>query len=267
MVQETYQTILVERKGLRCTVTLNRPKVRNALSSEMMAELSTMLDSIEDDRSIRVLILRGAEGWFCAGGDIKGFKQAFQGGMTAEEVAADNRGLGDFLIRLNELPQVVMMLVEGAAIGGGFGLVSVSDIAIATADTRFSLSETSLGIPPAQIAAFVVQRIGLTQARRLMMTAARFKGEEAERLGLVHYSVADAAALEAKAEEILGQIERCGARANMITKGILHSTQRDVLTETLAMASRGFAKAMLSEEGREGVAAFLEKRSPNWAQD
>ena len=261
----TYNTLLVEQQQSRCLVTLNRPAVRNALSGEMIAELTAVLNRIELDRTIRTLVLRGAEGWFCAGGDIKQFQQLFQGQLTAEEVAAENREIGRLLTRLNMLPQTVVMLVEGAAIGGGFGLVCVSDIAIATADSRFSLSETSLGIPPAQIAAFVVQRIGLTQARRLMLTAARFKADEAEKLGLVHFTVADSVALEAKAEELLRQIEQCGAQANGITKGILQTAVSHPLSTTLDLAAHEFAKAMRSDEGREGVAAFLEKRKPKWA--
>ncbi|MEM7538190.1 MAG: enoyl-CoA hydratase/isomerase family protein [Chloroflexota bacterium] len=265
MTQELHNTIVVERHASRCYVTLNRPEVRNALTGEMVAELHAVLDNIENDRTVRTLILRGAGGFFCAGGDIKGFKQVFQGALAHEEVAAENRHAGHFFMRVNQLPQTVVMLIEGAAIGGGFGLVCTSDVAIATADTRFALSETSLGIPPAQIAAFVVQRIGFTQTRRLMMTASRFKGEEAAQLGLVHFCVPDAVVLEAKAEETLQQIERCGAQANALTKEILHSTQSQSLGDTLDMAAHHFATAMLSDEGREGVAAFLEKRKPDWA--
>ena len=264
MPKQSFETILVEQRDGRCYVTLNRPKSRNALTNQMVAELHSVLDSLTDDRSIRVFILRGADGWFCAGGDIKQFQSLFQGTLTHEECAVENRAIGNLLVKINELPQTTIMLIEGAAIGGGFGLVCTSDIAIATADTRFALSETSLGIPPAQIAAFVVQRLGLTQSRRLMMTASRFKGDEAAQLGLVHYSVADSAALEEKAEEIIQQVERCGAQANALTKEILHSTQRDSLTDTLDMAADRFATCMLSDEGKEGISAFVEKRKPVW---
>jgi len=262
--QIEYNTIIVQKQASRCYITLNRPEVRNALTSEMVAEISSVLDDIQEDRAIRTLILRGAGGFFCAGGDIKGFKELFQSDFSAEEAAAENRAAGHFFTRINELPQTVVMLVEGAAIGGGMGLVCTSDIAIATADTRFALSETTLGVPPAQIAAFVVQRIGFTQARRLMLTAARFMGEEAEKLGLVHFAVADSQALEEKAEEVLQQIERCGPQANAITKAILHCTQSQPLDDTLDMAAQDFATAIQSAEGREGVAAFLEKRRPDW---
>ncbi len=259
-----FSTILVEQKGGRCYVTLNRPKSRNALNNTMVAELTELCDQLTLDNTIRSLILQGAGGWFCAGGDIKQFQKLFQGELSEEACSAENRAIGSLLQKLNHLPQTVIMLVEGAAIGGGFGLVCVSDIAIATADTRFALTETTLGIPPAQIAPFVVSRIGLHQARRLMLSAARFKGAEALALGLVDFQVADQAELMQKAEAILSMIERCGPQANALTKQILHSIGKQPLAETLDMAADQFAMAMLSPEGREGIAAFIEKRPANW---
>ncbi len=263
-MQNRFKTLLVERHEGRCYVILNRPKRRNALSKEMVAELSSLCDSLASDRKLRLLILRGAEGWFCAGGDIKQFQQLFQGELTKAQISAENRAIGDLLQKINQLPQTVIMLVEGAAIGGGFGLVCTSDIAIATADTRFALSETTLGIPPAQIAAFVVARIGKAKARRLMLTAARFEAEEAEAIGLIDYCVADQVQLMEKAEEVIGLVERCGPQANALTKQILHTIGKQSLPDTLDMAAEQFAMAMLSDEGREGIAAFMEKRSAEW---
>ena len=208
--------------------------------------------------------MRGTGGTFCAGGDLKEFQQLFQNNNSTQQVADENRLLGKFLTALNELPQTVVMLVEGAAIGGGLGLICVSDIAIATADTRFALSETSLGIPPAQIAAFVVQRVGLTHARRLMLTGARFNGDDAARLGLVHSTVPDAEELDKAADRLLTQIERCSPNANAATKAILQSTQNAAIPTTLDMASKLFAECIHSDDGREGVAAFHEKRKTNW---
>ena len=140
-----------------------------------------------DDRSVRTLILRGKGGTFCAGADLKGFKSGAQGGEPNEdEVARGNRNFGDLMLKLNEQPQVVIMLVDGAAIGGGLGLCCVGDVTIVTRDAKFRLSETSLGIPPAQIAPFVTERVGLTHARRLMLTGARFNGAEAVQYGIGH---------------------------------------------------------------------------------
>jgi len=176
--------LILARTGSVLTVRLNRPESKNALADEMVAELHAVLDAVRDDRSLRTLVIRGEGGVFCAGGDIKAFKTSLQDvPPSAEDVARGNRSFGDLMLKLNEQPQTVIMLVEGAAIGGGLGLCCVGDITIVTRDAKFRLSETSLGIPPAQIAPFVTERVGLTQARRLMLTGARFTGEEAVRLG------------------------------------------------------------------------------------
>ena len=260
--------LILEPQGSVLTIWFNRPAAKNALSAEMVDELSAVLDAICDDRSLRTIILRGKDGFFCAGGDIKGFKSGLQGGEpTEEDVARGNRTFGDLMIKLNEQPQTVIILVEGAAIGGGLGLACVGDITIVTREARFRLSETSLGIPPAQIAPFVTERVGLTQARRLMLTGARFKGEEAVQYGIGHILAEDTADMETKCAEVLQQIALCAPTANAITKGIVFEATRRPRAEALDFASRGFATCMLSDEGREGVSAFVEKRRPKWADE
>jgi len=258
------QSLILERQGSVLKIWLNRPQAKNALSEEMTDELHLVLDAVRDDFSIRTLVLRGKGGVFCAGGDIKGFKSDMQA-VSAEQVAKSNRSFGDLMIKINEQPQVMIMLVEGAAIGGGLGLACVADVTLVTADARFRLSETSLGIPPAQIAPFVRERVGLTQARRLMLTGARFQGEEAVRLGIGHQVAMDADDLEAQCEVILGHINACAPGANAVTKGILFESLRRPRAEALDFASQGFAQCMLSPEGLEGIAAFVEKRKPSWA--
>lgn len=259
--------LALERDGSVLTIWFNRPETRNALSAEMTEELAEVLDAVQDERSIRSIILRGKGGVFCAGGDIKGFKTMMQGQMSEEQIAAANRSFGDLMIKLNEQPQVVIVLVEGAAIGGGLGLACVADVTLVTSDAQFQLSETSLGIPPAQIAPFVTERVGLTQARRLMLTGARFKGEEAVRVGVAHAVAADAADLEAQCQQVLKQISFCAPGANATTKKIIFTTLRSSRSEALDFASRGFAQCMLSDEGKEGVSAFVEKRKPKWVKE
>lgn len=262
------KALILEPRGSVLTIWLNRPEARNALSADMVDELGAVLDAIREDRGLRTIILRGKGGFFCAGGDIKGFKSDLQGGAPdRDEVARGNRSFGDLMIKLNEQPQTVVILVEGAAIGGGLGLACVGDVTIVTRDARFRLSETSLGIPPAQIAPFVTERVGLTQARRLMLTGARFQGEEAVHYGIGHILAQDADDLEAKCQEVLEQIALCAPGANAVTKSIVFESTRRPRAEALDFASRGFADCMLSEEGREGVAAFVEKRKPRWAND
>ncbi|MFT5483732.1 MAG: isohexenylglutaconyl-CoA hydratase [Halieaceae bacterium] len=260
--------LIVERSGSVLRIWLNRPEAKNALTAEMTGELMAVLDAVRDDRSVRTIVLRGKGGVFCAGGDIKGFKSGLQGEtISAAEIARGNRSFGDVLIAINEQPQVVIVLVEGAAIGGGLGLTCVGDITIVERGAKFRLSETSLGIPPAQIAPFVTERVGLTQARRLMLTGARFKGEDAVKFGIGHILAEDAADLEAKCEQVLDQISACAPGANAVTKNIIFETTRRPRSEALDFASEGFAACMTSEEGREGVAAFIEKRKPRWASE
>ena len=176
----TTKDLILEPQGSVLTIRFNRPEAKNSLTDEMVDEIHAVLDVAAQDKSLRTLILRGEGGIFCAGGDIKAFKSGLQDVPPSEEdVAKGNRSFGDLMIKLNEQPQTVIMLVEGAAIGGGLGLCCVGDITIVTRDARFRLSQTSLGIPPAQIAPFVTERVGLTQARRLMLTGACFKGEDA----------------------------------------------------------------------------------------
>lgn len=257
--------LILEHQESVLRIWFNRPEARNALSAEITGELASVLDAVHDNRAIRTIVLRGKGGVFCAGGDIKGFRSGMQTPGDRAGVARANRAFGDLMIKLNEQPQVVVMLVEGGAVGGGLGLACVGDVTIVEKETRFQLAETSLGIPPAQIAPFVVERVGLTQARRLMLTGARFKGEEAVRLGIGHFLAEGADDLEKKCEEVLAQIANCAPGANAVTKSIVFESLRRARADALDYAADGFAQCMLSDEGREGVSAFIEKRKPRWA--
>ncbi|MFL6714060.1 MAG: enoyl-CoA hydratase/isomerase family protein [Sulfurifustis sp.] len=264
-------TLKLEQHGPHLHVTLNRPDVRNALTEEMVRELSALMDEIADDRAVRSVVLRGTGGTFCAGGDIKGFRASFGTPAPADgapdPIAVNNRRFGSFMTRLNTLPQTVVAVVEGAAFGGGLGLVCAADVAICRADTRFAVSETGLGIPPAQIAPFIVQRTGLAEARRLTLTGVRFDGREAGRLGLVHFVCDDDAGIERQLGDVLAHIARCAPGANAATKAILLASTAQPLDRVLDDAAQAFADALRGPEGREGVAAFLEKRRPAWQQD
>ena len=262
--------IELDHQGSVLTLWLNSPETRNALSEQMTNEIHATLDAIRDRRDIRTLILRGKGGFFCAGGNLKDFN-AGQGEELDHDamkllIAKGNRGFGELLIKLNEQPQTVIALVEGAAIGGGLGLVCLSDVAIVTRDARFRLSETSLGIPPAQIAPFVTERVGLTQARRLMLTGARFKGEDAVTLGLAHLLAEDSDDLERQCGDVLKQIALCAPGASAVTKTIIFESTRKAKDAALDFAAEGFAACLLSEEGKEGITAFVEKRAPSWAE-
>lgn len=261
-------TLLLAREGARLHVTFNRPEVKNALTGEVVQELLQVAAFLEGARDIGAVVLRGAGGTFCAGGDIKGFMAQFKTPAPAagepDPIAVQNRRFGAFLARFDRLPQTIVVAVEGAAFGGGLGLASIGDVVLCRADARFALSETGLGVVPAQIAPFVARRVGVSEARRLALTGMRFDGREAGRIGLVHHVCEDAAAFEATLAKVLADIGRCAPGANAATKRLLLASLATPLDALLDDAASAFAAALRSAEGREGVTAFLEKRPAAW---
>ena len=258
------ETLLLSLEAGVLHITLNRPDNRNAMSLAMVSELRAMLESLRADLSVRAIVLRGAGGHFCAGGDIKDMANARTAGSDAYR--ALNRAFGSLLEEAQSTPQVLIAVLEGAVLGGGFGLACVSDIAICHQDAKFGLPETTLGILPAQIAPFVVKRIGLTQTRRLALTAARFNGSEAERLGLVHFSEVSGEAIDARLQQVLSQVRQCAPQANAQTKALLLAAESEALGPLLDGAAEQFAAAVTGAEGIEGTMAFVQKRAPQWAQ-
>jgi len=260
------RTIETDVQHAWLTIWLNRPESRNALNEEITTELHNTLQVVQDDRSVRGITLRGRGGVFCAGGDLKAFKSDFQGGAESHQlVAAASRRAGELFRLVNEMPQVVVILVEGAAIAGGLGLACAGDLVVVTRESQFALTETTLGIAPAQIAPFVVQRLGLSAARRLMLTAARFDGEEAQRIGLADQVVDDVDALDEAELKIRAGVMRCAPGANAMTKELVLAAARLEPQAMLDLAAERFAEGMLSDEGREGISAFIEKRKPSWS--
>lgn len=262
------QTLLLRREGARLHVTLNRPETKNALNGAMVLELLKVVEFLEGAGDIGAVVLRGAGGTFCAGGDIKGFMAQFETPLPLpgekDEIAVQNRRFGAFLARFDSLPQTIVLAVEGSAFGGGLGLASIGDVVVAMADTRFAMSETGLGIVPAQIAPFVAARIGVPATRRLALTGLRFDGREAGRIGLVHQVCEDKAAFEAALAKVLTEIGRCAPGANAATKRLLLASRTTPLDALLDQAADAFAAALRGSEGREGVKAFLEKRPASW---
>lgn len=265
--QQFDRSIELEQEGSILTLWLNRPESRNAMSLNMVKAIQQVFKTIQDDISIRAVILRGKDGHFCAGGDIKDMAQ-LRGEATSvgsnQPYVDFNRQFGHMLEQVDQAPQTVVAVLEGAVLGGGFGLACVSDIAISLADAKFGLPETGLGVIPAQIAPFVVKRIGLTQARRLALLGARFEGHTALKVGVVHEVVENEKALEVLLIETIQQIKRTAPQASRVTKALLHRTLNEALTLLLDDAAQQFANAVGGEEGIEGTMAFIQKRHPNW---
>lgn len=257
--------LVVENEWL--TISFNQPEKRNALTAELTSEIIDTLNSIKDDNAIRGITMKGEGGIFCAGGDLKSFKSGFQGGdQGLKDVIHASETTGQFFDLINSFPAPIIMLAEGAAMAGGLGLLCTGDIVIVTEDCKFSLTETTLGIPPAQIAPFVVDRIGLAKARRIMLTASRFTGKEAFEIGLADYLAKDTEDLIAIENEIRKGVLKCAPKANAVTKQIVLATRSLDREEMIKFAAKGFAEQMLSDEGLEGIASFVEKRQPKWTK-
>lgn len=261
------ETLVLDRAGPWLTVWLDRPQARNALSAQMADELAATARALHADREIRGVTFRGRGGVFCAGGDIRDFRSILAGGASHVDVAAFSHRAGELFHLVRELPQATVMLVEGAAVAGGLGLACAGDFVVATADAQFALTETMLGIPPAQIAPLVVERIGPSAARRIMLAGARLDAAEALRIGLLDELAADAAELTAREAKIRAGVLRCAPGANAETKRLVAAATRLDRQDMINMAADSFARCLLGPEGREGVAAFLEKRRPSWAVD
>ncbi|MGW5113449.1 enoyl-CoA hydratase/isomerase family protein [Nocardia sp. NPDC004123] len=259
------EDIALDDRGDVLYVTLNRPEQRNPLTAAALDGLNRIADYVPRSDA-RAVVLRGAGGVFCAGGDLKSFRDTFQGDAPDPgQIAAVNRGYGTALAAWDRLPVAVIAAVEGAAMAGGMGLVSIADIVIATARTRFALTETKLGLTPAQISPFVIARIGAHHARRLMLTSAVIDAEEAHRMTLVDEIVTDRAELDDAVDRAVRQVLRCAPGANALTKELAHAAFDLPREALLDLAAARFAATMLGAEGREGVASLLAKRDPSWA--
>ncbi|PCI64513.1 MAG: enoyl-CoA hydratase [Kordiimonadales bacterium] len=257
--------LLLEEDGGFLTITINRPHKRNAMNSAVVEELMAVFSNIENDRTVRAVVLRGTEGNFCSGGDISGMKMGSDQN-PGEAALKFNRSFGHMITKINQAPQVVITLLEGAVLGGGLGLACISDVAIADIRAKIGMPETGLGIIPAQIAPFVVSRIGLAQARRLALLGAWVDGAEACRLGIAHYVTTGEAEMQTQLAQVLAQVKRTAPGANAATKALMLAVAGSDLEQLLDGAAISFADALASPEGQEGTQAFRDKRKPTWAQ-
>jgi len=259
--------IKLDLRGAVLHLWLNRPEARNALSPQMVREIMATFAAIAGDRAVRIVALRGSGGTFCAGGDIKSMSAVGEDPPpgAVDELKDNNRRFGAMLETVNAAPQVVIAAVEGFAMGGGFGLACVADFTIATADACFAIPEVTIGMLPAAVSPFVVQRIGLTAARRLGVSGARIDGSEAAAIGIANLTVKDAVALEAGVRDVCNQVLKSAPGAIAATKRlILRASGPGSISEVLDDAAAAFASAVRGPEGREGSKAFVEKRKPSW---
>ena len=258
--------LTVERDVL--FATLNRPARKNAMNGELLDALQEAFAWANQQDALRAVVLRGAGGTFCAGADLSDIqnRSAVASEDPVGDMAVHNRRFGAISEAANDLEVPLVAVVEGVALGGGFGLTCVADIALAHVDTLFGLPETQLGLVPAQIAPFVIQRIGVMATRKVALTGARFRAQEAKTLGLVDEVFDSTEALELGLEQTLSAILRCGPQANRATKRLLREISGRPDSSQLDAGARVFATCALSDEGREGNEAFLQKRKPDWTR-
>jgi methylglutaconyl-CoA hydratase len=255
--------LAIEHQGPIGLVTLNRPERHNAFDDALIAELTDALRAIEGDDSVRAVVLSAAGRSFSAGADLAWMKR--MAGFSMDENRRDAMALATLMRTLAHLRKPTVARVQGAAYGGGVGLVACCDIAICTTHATFALTEARLGLVPAVISPYVVAAIGERAARRYFMTAERFDSAEAFRLGLVHDITADEAALDDKIGEIVDAMLACGPVAQREAKELVRAVaNRPVTSELIQDTAERIAKLRASPEGREGVSAFLEKRKAAW---
>ncbi len=248
----------------RATVTLNRPDVHNAFDDKLIALLTRELDALDRNPTVGVVVLAAAGKSFCAGADLKWMRRMAE--YSEAENQADAEALAALMKTLNRLSKPTVAEVQGAAYGGGVGLICCCDIAIASEAAQFSISEVKLGLIPSVISPYVVAVIGERQARRYALGAETFDAIEAKRIGLVH-EVTAAEDLQAAVDAMVEALLANGPAAMAETKDqIAGVANRPVDDRLIAAAAARIARIRVSDEGREGVAAFLEKRKPGWAR-
>ena len=259
-----YKTLLVDEADGVLTVTLNRPDVHNAFNDELIAEAIDLFTSIATSSlDARIVVLRGSGPTFCAGADLNWMSRMVS--YTRDENVRDSSKLAKMFAVINECPIPVVGRITGAAIGGGVGLVAVCDIAIATPQTKFGLSEVKLGILPAVISPYVIAKIGETHARALFLTGERFDAERALRIGLVHRVADDTTALDAAIEETIAQIKTSGPEAVRECKKLIAHVASHELIDAIPYTIEAIATRRVSTEGQQGMKAFLEKKKAPWA--
>lgn len=258
-------TLEIEIRNHVGIVWLNRPEIHNALNDVVLGELKAALKALEKDKGVRAVVLGGHGKSFCAGGDLNWMKKAAN--FTKAQNARDAAGLAETLWVLASLGKPTVARVHGNAYAGGMGLVAACDIAVASSDAVFCLSEVKLGLIPATISPYVVRAMGERMASRYFLTAERFDAAEAYRIGFVQ-ELCLPGDLDGRVNDILGHLVVAGSRALALSKKLITLSGGTRITPAIRTeTAKRIALTRASAEGREGVAAFLEKRKPKWVSE
>lgn len=242
-------------------LTLNRPDVRNAFNEEMIAELSAWSEALRADADVRAVVIAGAGKSFSAGADIAWMAKTVD--YSENDNLRDAMAASQMFSSINTLPFPVIGRVHGAAIGGGAGLAAVCDIVVASEETVFGFTEVKLGIVPAVISPFVIEKIGRSAARELFLTGARFSAARAREIGLVHAVVTEPELDDAVSGFVMEGLT-CGPEAIATAKALIATVSHAPLDQVAGVTAGAIARRRVSDEGQEGLRAFLEKRRPRW---
>ncbi len=245
------------------TVTLNRPEVRNAFDEHLIRELTDWAAALPTDGSVRVVVLQGAGSVFSAGADVQWMSKMLD--YSREDNLEDAGRAAAMFHAIDALPVPVIGRIHGAALGGGSGLAAVCDVVVAAEDAVFGFTEVVLGILPGMISPFVVRKIGLSAARELCLSGARFSAARAREIGLVHEVVA-AERLDLAVERHVEQFRKAAPSAVAATKALLSAVHGRRPADVRDLTVDAIANQRVSPEGQEGLRAFLEKRTPRWAK-
>jgi methylglutaconyl-CoA hydratase len=255
--------VLSEIDGALGIITLNNPDKHNAFDDKLIADLTAVLQQMQQSSAVRVVILSAAGKSFSAGADLNWMKRI--AGYSPDENFRDAMGLGTLMHTLYSLTKPTIARVQGAAYGGGVGLIACCDIAVGTHDAAFSLSEVKLGLIPAVISPYVVAAIGERSAHRYFLTAEKFDASEAFRIGLLHELAVNDDAMDEIINGICTALLAAGPHALREAKSLIATVANKSINEALvAETAQRIARVRASEEGREGLAAFLEKRKARW---
>jgi isohexenylglutaconyl-CoA hydratase len=260
-------TLLITREADCEHWTLNEPASRNALSEPMVDALFAACARAASETSLRFIVLQGAGGAFCAGGSLGGFAKSIGQALQPGEIdplLAINARFGELLLALCQLPQLLIVAVDGAAMGGGFGLVCCADFVVASESAMFGTPEVTLGIVPAQIAPFVQWRLGDKAARGMLLTGTKHSAAQMQALGLVD-AVVGSEALTEEVQQRLAKLRLAGPRAVAASKRLLFMSFTSLAQSIIAQAATEFVATLRSPEAQEGLSAFSQKRKPSWA--
>ena len=258
-----YETLKLHREKDLVTVSLNRPEVHNAMNEKLMKELTNCFKDLKNDKSTRIIIITGNGKSFCAGADLNWMKSMTK--YSKEDNIKDSRLLLELYETIYNCPKPVIAKINGHAFGGGVGLIAVCDIIFALPELKIGFSETKLGIIPSVISTYIVKRIGISNMRRLFITGERFTSEYAKKIGLIDYIITEEE-IDFEIKKYIKLLYSSGPKSIDEIKKLIKEYEQMDIEDYKKFTVEKISELRVSDEGQEGIKAFLEKRKPKWSE-